>query len=309
VISLFEIAKMNGSPETKCQLSDPTVEKANEPPEEATANQNPELSDKVQNVIKKLAEELGVKDPKLEITSGSNKGDNYLGIITKVKATGNGGPLSFIVKMAFSEPNLRQFVPIRKFYLREILMYCEVLDRLDRLQIEGNVTPKDRFCFPKCHRTFEDECGEGLIMADLNAEGYRMFNRLDSLDLPHVELAIRKLAAYHASWFALKKDDPEFYARIVAQASTADEFNEQFPKFLNDLLEQTIKILETDEEKDKMRVFGADIYDKMMNAVYFNDEETHRIICHGDCWTNNFLFKYKVVCFFLFHLFRCRLVA
>jgi hypothetical protein len=47
--------------------------------------------------------------------------------------------------------------------------------------------------------------------------------------------------------------------------------------------------------KQRVCAFMQNYYDNMLKCVDGTAAEPYAFICHGDCWTNNFLFKYSKV--------------
>lgn len=78
---------------------------------------------------------------------------------------------------------------------KETEMYSNILPRMEEVShIQFS---------PKCIHIQSDP-QQAFVLSDLKRDGYRMAERLESLDLFHSELVIKKLAQFHASSFVLK---------------------------------------------------------------------------------------------------------
>lgn len=235
----------------------------------------------------------------LEINPGSNKGDNYLGTLYRVKITsGERGEtiINLIIKSATSDENFRKITPIREFYQREIYIYNEILPIYRAMQ--KNLTQNEIFKnYPDIFLTSLDQDREEcLFMSDLSALSYKHVDKRLVLDLSHCELFIKTIAKFHALAFALKAQDEGKFKEIVAK--TPEVFLRSMD--VEDLNQHAEKIRELNDN-----CFGTDpvVWKKMDNFINniiedllrLSDPEAsdeYSVIIHGDCWSNNFLFKY-----------------
>lgn len=127
-----------------------------------------------------------------------------------------------------------------------------------------------------------------------------MDHRTEPVTIEHAKLVLQTLGKFHACSFALRDKCPEKFK----------EFIETIPKIyhiedLTGLKEyfETFKPLMygvfKESEKDILQKL-KNVYDKSVfdgAAVYYDGKtaEPYSVICHGDCWINNTLFKFDKV--------------
>ncbi|XP_021957427.2 uncharacterized protein LOC110853466 isoform X2 [Folsomia candida] len=163
-----------------------------------------------------------------------------------------------------------------------------------------------------------------IMMEDLRKTyGFRMTNRREALDLDHTKLVISALAKVHAlSWAYrhhveenitekfpclvtnMEEDDMETWNAVLfsnldqakliydEQFGPGNDYSiaaDAFRKILPTLTKFFMGRIDAKLLEDLMRV-------KCPDPVKFGRDaenpEPWRIICHGDCWSNNMLFKY-----------------
>lgn len=161
------------------------------------------IRDGLDQVLRKL---LGSDDIDVKIESGSNKGDNFIGIVYRVSGTANGSTINVILKVAPRTEARREAFSSRVLFLREIKMYDEVLPMFRRFQeSRGICVDKSGFHeYPKCYKTIDSDVDETVILEDLRRDRFEMFDRMQVIRIEHVRLIMSALGKYHAISFALR---------------------------------------------------------------------------------------------------------
>ncbi|OXA51136.1 uncharacterized protein LOC110853643 [Folsomia candida] len=163
-----------------------------------------------------------------------------------------------------------------------------------------------------------------IMMEDLRkTHGFRMTNRLEPLDLDHMRLIIEALSKVHAMSWAyrhhVEADITEKFPCLVTNMASEDL--ETWNNVIRANLEQTKGIYDKEFGQNNDYSAAVDKFsgmigrigefftakgtavgmDKMMRitnpdpAKFGKDAENPepwRIICHGDCWSNNMVFRY-----------------
>lgn len=164
-----------------------------------------------------LAKELNSKKIDVSIEMGSKKGDNFIGIVYRVNAklsaedsaenvNNNKSCTDVILKVAPSNKTRREQFCSRECFLREMKMYEEVLPMFRRFQESNGIIPEENgfYEFPNCYKTIDADENETLILQDLKADHFEMFDRLQVITFDHVKLIMKALGKYHALSFALR---------------------------------------------------------------------------------------------------------
>ncbi|XP_077291480.1 uncharacterized protein LOC143914939 [Arctopsyche grandis] len=251
------------------------------------------LRDDIIETINRISKYEKIEDATLDISEATNKGDNYLGKLYRVKASDkHGKSISVIVKCAPDFIALREVFPVASIYEKEIFTYSEILPALDALQDEFNIPEKDRFHHAKHYESVSEVEKECLFIGDLAVDGYKMYNRQKPFDKQHLELVMKTLAQLHVTSFAMKKIKPELYEKLTQKISEPFDFGTSI-----DMMEmgkgKSISIIESAEIKIKLEEALDNIVEKFYGFLDHKKTAPFNVICHGDCWINNFLFKYK----------------
>lgn len=261
-------------------------------------------------LIKSLANHENVQDHskikinKFKVTAGSKRGDNFaceMGSIDVNAEIDGQSPkdYNFIVKMIPPNPTRAGMLKKMKIFTREVQIYEKVFPKLRDLGINIKV-PKDVY--------FSDDEGV-MVMENLRTEGFQLFeNKLNGLGLDHMKLILSNHALLHAGGYHLIK---------TREASLREEFPILFENnmynedgSMKEEVAMWTNVITSNFKSNAnvIRVIGkrddlADKIDKVVEtreiindfAKYYTklDEIPFKTIIHGDCWVNNFLFKYN----------------
>ncbi|XP_058819915.1 uncharacterized protein LOC131682455 [Topomyia yanbarensis] len=253
--------------------------------------------------LQKLAgAELNSDDFELEITAGSNKGDNYSCSIYQGRAIcrRTGKQVSIIAKLPpQSEQRRKQFF-VRDCFEREISVYNEIFPMMMEFQRSKGVKPEDSFHqVPHCLESSFVDHEEALFMRDLKEEGFRMVDRHKDMSLEHYQLMMRALARLHATSFALKDQHPEKMERFrsMPDVLALPAANALMGPWFTQMAARALELL--DEQKEpvvyhRTKKALATSWPEVTSDLYTGENaEPYAVIGHGDCWHNNLLYKYE----------------
>lgn len=249
--------------------------------------------------------ELDSDDVAMELSAGSNKGDNYMGVVFRAQAEcrQSGKKLNVIIKLPPQNEARRNQFFTRPSFEREISFYTEIYPMMVEFQREKGINVEDGSeafnQIPHCYQTSLVELEEAIMMGDLKESGFEMFDRHQEQKFEHFELVMRTLGRYHALSLALKDQHPERIEphKSMVELFTTREDDGQMDQWFTMLTTRMMEAL--DQEQD------PEVYEKVKNAMdgTFMDKikeltngklaEPYAVICHGDCWNNNMLFKHE----------------
>ncbi|OXA49237.1 hypothetical protein Fcan01_15785 [Folsomia candida] len=241
--------------------------------------------------------------PVPEITSylttlGTKPGDNYGSIIYSVDIDlSDGTKRFFVIKCYPNHPGRQEFGNTSNMFFKECEVYSKWIPELGRMQKEVFSLDEEE----RIHNFNNDSYSSGqarksgvissldnfIIMEDLRKTyGFRMSNRLVPFDLDHMHLVIETLAKVHAiSWVYRNHVESQITEKFPCLVTNLRMENmEIWSSVINANLEQAKEIF--DKEFGPGNNYSASA-DKFAGMV-----EPWRIICHGDCWSNNMLFRY-----------------
>ncbi|XP_053682762.1 uncharacterized protein LOC128733151 isoform X2 [Sabethes cyaneus] len=259
-----------------------------------------------QQLLEKAArEELSSDDVAIDLQAGSNKGDNYIGIVfrARVECRRTGKHLNIIAKLPPQNEARRKQFFARPSFEREISFYTEIYPMLEQFQREKGIDTTDGEQsfnqIPRCLRTCLVECEEVILMRDLKEDGFDMFDRHKELSVEHFRLVIKALGRLHALSFALKDQHPERIEQFrgMKELFTSREEDEQMDAWFTVLITRTLETLDPEKEPDvyakTKKALDGKFMDMVKELTLGEAAEPYAVICHGDCWNNNMLFKHE----------------
>ncbi|XP_055615685.1 uncharacterized protein LOC129761880 isoform X2 [Toxorhynchites rutilus septentrionalis] len=258
-----------------------------------------------QHHLEELARsELNSDDVSITLSAGSAKGDNYIGIVfrARVECRQTGKHKNIIVKLPpQSEARRNQFFA-RPSFEREICFYTEIYPMMVKFQLEKGIELDDGTNggfnqIPRCLRTSLVEREEAIFMTDLKEAGFDMFDRHQLQGIEHHRLLVKTLGRFHAISFALKDQQPELIAPYqgMMELFATREDDGSLDTWFTMLIERTLGTLDEQEEPEVYSKTKAALEGKFMDMIIDltkgENAEPYAVICHGDCWNNNMLFK------------------
>lgn len=258
------------------------------------------LSKEVEAFLYEYVDKLKIKNAQVTITPGSLRGDNYLGVIAKVEVKSENSVLYWILKSAMQQETFRSFIRVDKAYEREVYIYKNILEYFDQFQEEKKVA-KPFKAYAKFLTSSLVEPYECLIMEDMKHLGYKLQDRMEPLDYNHVLLVMREYGRFHALSFALRDQKPDLF-KIISENTKEFFFSDDAfinEDMLNAMSTQSKRVLDALDPVihktayEKFESFQKRMVPEARNAVQSKRSGKYSVVCHGDCWINNFLFRYS----------------
>ncbi|XP_059616626.1 uncharacterized protein LOC132261709 [Phlebotomus argentipes] len=252
----------------------------------------------IEKVLQTCENDLTIKIDSVECEAGSRQGDNYMSLIKRAAVQGKCRDSDYqrklIVKRQISSISRRQLFRCDEAFANEIAAYTQVLPHLR--DFSG-----DRLPYPEClFAGFDDSQKEVIILEDLRESGFEMEDRLKGLDYPHCSLVMQELGNLHAISLAMKATQPETFERMkrsISEIVYCPEAREVISNTLECSLRDTLASLRvTNANGDLTGAIGrieqlqGSMYDIMSRHVLDN-EDSWLVICHGDIWINNLMFR------------------
>jgi hypothetical protein len=254
----------------------------------------------LQEIIEKNVEG---DDHLIVCSAGSNKGDNYLGIVYRIDVKDKNDKsllLSMILKTAPQVEARRVEFHAHASFQREIIFYDEVFPLYLKFQKEKGIdVEKDGFNnVAHCYKVIDDEPCEGLFFDNLRARGYSMFNRLDDLTKDYAILTMKTLGRLHALFYSIKDQKPELIKKFQGMddvmVSLCSEIGTSVRVMLdaqNKVAQNIVKKSENEDFKKRVLDFlSRDVADEFRAVVHGKLAEPYTVLCHGDCWNNNIMY-------------------
>ena len=235
------------------------------------------------------------EDYQIIYSSGSAKGDGYIGVICRIQVVDketNEYKLNLILKLPPDSPARRQELSIDKFFAQESNFYDNIYPMYKKFQEDKGIDiERDGFHHvPFCFKTITQAPHEGLFFEDLKACGFEMFDRLKEVTKEHVYLVMKSLAKMHALFYSIKDQCPEL---VEAYIGLKDPFNmlcekenSPFNPWFDNLKEQTLEVVNKSENKDMVKRINSLLtkqFGELLNICFDREKtEPYATLCHGD---------------------------
>lgn len=235
------------------------------------------------------------EDYEIIYSPGSNKGDNYAGIVHRVQVkdkSENEIKLSMILKVPPENPTRRDEFMAKELFGREIGFYDCVFPLYKKFQEDKGIDiEKDGFHqAPYCFKTLTAEPFEALFFDDLKVKGFEMFDRFKEVTKEHVFLVMKSLAKMHALFYSIKDQNPKL---IESYFELRDLFimfcerkNSAMSTWYESMKKQAAVVINECKDvqmKNKVNAFlEKSIYDLMSNCCDRKKTEPYATLCHGD---------------------------
>ncbi|XP_063225241.1 uncharacterized protein LOC134532600 isoform X2 [Bacillus rossius redtenbacheri] len=219
-------------------------------------------------------------------------GENYLSDLRRVRLTvsesGQKSKETTLIVKSFPQGEIAQgFIQEQMLFEKERQVYKEVLPDVNRLAVEAlGSSPFS----PEFYDTIEKDV---LILEDLKATGFEMADRQAGLDLAHCRLVVEALARFHAISLAML-DRQELQTGALREVMFK-ESNKKLESFLRPTYSEVADAVGTwpgyERFADRLRLAGETVFRKLLGLFGAGGELV--VLCHGDLWCNNMLFKYS----------------
>jgi hypothetical protein len=177
---------------------------------------------------------------------------------------------------------------------REIKVFTNTLPSLHRLlsELSGKYQPfsANFFYTISCLPT------SVLVLEDLKAQGFKMAERTAGLDLNHCLLVMRQIGWFHAATVVLHEKEPDqfrYFQENVFSSAQMESSERIFNTTARSVAEEVGSWPQyTDKFGDKLLKLSDNAYLSYNDSVKRDDEEFN-VLCHGDLWLNNMMFRYS----------------
>ncbi|XP_037036438.1 uncharacterized protein LOC119074414 [Bradysia coprophila] len=247
--------------------------------------------------------EPGVTIDSLEEAQGSGRGDNYTAALYRILLKGyrtnqEGKRIkwekSVICKRLPDSKARREAYRSEELFRNEVEFYNRILP--DLLKYQQKKTNDVLRAIPHCYLARNDL----VVLEDLRVRGFEMPNRQEGLTLDQTLAVLKELARFHSLSLSYKDQNPTEFNRLKSQVTEGIFTERNFDWYRNyyeiltknaiDMVSQTLSPHSTYVEKLEKFVGNNSFFSNMVELV--GRETPLATLCHGDCWTNNFLYKY-----------------
>ncbi|XP_050298808.1 uncharacterized protein LOC126737799 [Anthonomus grandis grandis] len=243
-------------------------------------------------ILTKIAEAKCIKNYKVVPDIIADVGDGFRSSFYKGKIENNdtGEIISIVIKMEPQSTGFNFF----KIYKNEEVFYKDLLPAILALQAEANIEDP----FDNTATYYYSETGNINVIAleNLSDKGYKLHDKMAYFNKECLEKIFKMYGKFHALSFVLRKRNCELSEQIHNQ-------------YYNDIFQYMVKSGKNSSILKKAIAAAYDALDhdsnvyKDLEALSENcvnlfikaSEYKGKYWCstHGDCWSNNMLFKYS----------------
>ncbi|KAB7499292.1 hypothetical protein Anas_04960 [Armadillidium nasatum] len=228
---------------------------------------------------------------------GNEESQSEASYVVKLNPKRPPGPMTKMMESHVStrrsvHKNLIESSSIKLLILTDIIGAMN--EHLDRLNLEPLRTPK-------VFASSTEKGKESFVAENLRIQGFQMHDKRQAQDVHHALLVMEELGRFHASSLLLKESiEPktfvEKYEHFEEPWFNADnDLFKVFLKMIESQTEESINILSTIPKYERCtkwlkahkETFGLNFIDG------FKPRKPFEVLVHGDCHTNNMLFKYN----------------
>uniref|UniRef100_A0A182QQC1 CHK kinase-like domain-containing protein n=1 Tax=Anopheles farauti TaxID=69004 RepID=A0A182QQC1_9DIPT len=262
-----------------------------------------------------------------EEAQGSGRGDNYTAALFRIALKGHTQPAGSSKKLKWEKSVICKRLPDCKIkreafksealFRNEVVFYNTIMpeyidfqrrqmtsvaraetrgtDCEEPVQWESPTESGDIFqAVPQCYLARDDL----LVLEDLRVRSFTMPNRQAGLGSKQLEAVLVELARFHATSLAYKQRHPSEFQKLtkaLVEGIFSQANAEWYRKYYDVLTRNAIQMVrqtvpEKKEHLAKLEEFLGNCFGHLVELV--NRESKLSVICHGDCWTNNVLFRY-----------------
>jgi thiamine kinase-like enzyme len=261
-------------------------------------NVDTEKKNDLLTILNKAANILGFNKHSVGLNLGAHKGDGFIGELYKATITNEESKkkVDVVVKKAPIEPSRRDETCVASAFSNEIFFYSKILPALQKLQQDHQVDTLFN-SVPTYVCSNSEINKEMLVLKDLTKRGFQMREKDLVLDEEHVNFIFQTYGRFHALLFCLKDQKPEeYYSLTKSLHNVLAEFGSKkgFPYSLHKIVEKSLAALNSDDDsqvREKFTKYAKNTTEMYLNAIEYRGK--YSTILHGDCWSNNIMFKYK----------------
>ncbi|KAK0076657.1 hypothetical protein PV325_005050 [Microctonus aethiopoides] len=245
---------------------------------------------------------------------GSGRGDNYTSMLYRLKLNGRKRLNSkewvpwcteLIYKVLPESKVRRDAFKSELLFRNEVTFYTNVWPALEKLQTN------DRKVFNGVAKIYVAR-SDLIVMEDLRRRGYVMADRREGLEVNRLKLVLKALAGFHALSLTLRELRPNVFQQLIDENNSncvreglfhvenEDWYRHYYRVAAKNAIAMVSEALpaqyehERNEIIEKFRAFlHEDIFFRTMCELV-STQGPFTVFCHGDCWTNNFLFSNEI---------------
>lgn len=245
-------------------------------------------------IIYKVADKLRLQDIEYTSEYGTEDIDNFMFGMYRVQLGGYQNNQKVYYKIILKwhpDPKMRK--PFRDLYIREYTFFQYIVPELLDVQRYFNIIEGLKIKFVNCLYASAEYNKETIVFHNITKEGFRMLDRFQDTDLAHASLVAKNLAKLHALSFVLEKLKPTVFEEIKSRCYTDVQYSDpdRVSKSMECYYNASVNVVFDPVVRDKLRGILPRFLQVLNKCTI---PGPYSVICHGDCWNNNVLYRHQV---------------
>ncbi|KAF7273067.1 hypothetical protein GWI33_014194 [Rhynchophorus ferrugineus] len=243
----------------------------------------------LEKILRGIAENLNLEHYNVSKDVSTDFADGFTSLFctSQLKDEDNGKTYTIAIKKA---PVYNQF-DYKILFRNEESFYKKVFPFMESFQQEAGI--KEPFNNIAKFYGSDSENNVHIALENLKEAGYIMHNKKEYLDQNHLEYIFKLYGKFHAISFAIKHKNPEKYRELTGSLNDIFQvLNELLLGGCQTSLTGSLKALDAESETyHKVKDLIDNVKERFNTACSYKGE--YSCVTHGDCWSNNMLFKYS----------------
>ncbi|ERL93971.1 uncharacterized protein LOC109533289 [Dendroctonus ponderosae] len=241
------------------------------------------------------------KDLSAEIVGTSEQGEGYLGNITFAKVTGvpfSGKAKEFhvVIKSEKRGDGTTNLSPVQLAYERENFFYDKAVPAFQEIEKKYGINITQQL-FPKCFSTLSYEDQQLIVLQNLKSLDFELYDRHQPFDMEHLKVTLSNYGKFHALSLAYREHKPKEFKELFSGLPCAMKNIIELTKNSVDAAEKCLYMMLEENQKfkaaEKLKELLPDgVTAKIQQMLRIQEHEENAVLVHGDCWNNNYMFKY-----------------
>ncbi|XP_072386440.1 uncharacterized protein [Diabrotica undecimpunctata] len=251
-----------------------------------------DICDLLENALEDKIENFEIQEHE-----GNEKGQGHLGemVFLTLKNKNTDEDHHLVVKQCLvGSEETSKFMSI--CFMNEVHFYTKVIPALQEFQ---KSFPKVEIFnnIPKCFATSSIKGKEKLVMENLKLKDYKIHPKKIPLNSKMYEIIFKTYGKFHGISYAFKHYHPQKFNELGAEyhKSARMLFDQGLvKKGMSSCCNRTKEFLEEEDEikiLDSFKKYSDNSSQMFLSALEY--KSPYSVFIHGDCWSNNMMFKYN----------------
>ncbi|XP_037301128.1 uncharacterized protein LOC119188455 [Manduca sexta] len=236
-------------------------------------------------LLNKIIAEQALVAPRVKIHPISSGGANFTTQLFQATISLGDNELKLFAKVAAVGEKFRQQLPDFRLFETENDFYTKLMKIYENLQEKHNVPQDKRFVAPKCYGCSGKLYEEVIVLEDLSAQGFTVYDRMKSVDWDYASKAVEEIAKFHALSFAFENENKEEFDKYLSELTF--KWDSENPQF-DEIIQKGLSVVK-EENRSRLEAFLATFSWKSFDEI--SKPAKFTVLAHCDNRVSNQMYK------------------